>query len=75
MRKGLKEFAEKQELKLKENDFKSGWENCSNRYLINRAFQEFLELRDAVIWGKGSIEDECLDVANFVMMLADNNKK
>ena len=73
MRKALRMFAEKQEAILKENDYKNGWDNCSDRYLIVRALAEMAELHKAILSG-GDIVRECCDVANFMMMIADNNK-
>lgn len=72
MRKALRRFAEQQEAVLKENDYKHGWSALSSSICWNRAFQEMLELYDAIYHGKGNIVKEACDVANFMMFIADN---
>jgi len=72
MRKEVKWFAELMEEKLKKNDWKSHWKNASFEYLFGRIVDETEELYFAE--GKEKI-DECVDIANLVMMIADNCKK
>lgn len=60
---------------LRDNDFKGGWENCSNSYLIAKLNGEVDELK-AAIWkdlDTRTIIQEAADVANVAMMIADNN--
>jgi hypothetical protein len=63
---------------------KGGWENCENDYLVYQMYQECRELcrelerKMSCFIGtedrKEKILKECADVANFVMMIADNVK-
>lgn len=77
MRKALQEFAEKMEEVLKANEYKGGWDGLSIFYLWESALKEMVELRDAIIQGqdKEIIIEEACDVANFIMMLADNVRR
>ena len=72
MRKALRNFAEQQEIVLKENDYKHGWVALSDKTYWHKAFQEMLELYDAIYHGKGDVLREACDVANFMMFIADN---
>ncbi len=75
-RKALLWFGKKMEEALRWNDYKGGWENCSNEYLIAKLNEEVDELKQAIWMGKSGdmIMQEAADVANIAMMLADNNK-
>lgn len=77
MRKQLREFAEKMEVNLKENDYKGGWEKCDYDYLLRRIKEELSELEEALVNNRTAenIETEAADVANFAMMIADNAKR
>lgn len=88
-RKEIQWFAEKMEVKLKKNDFKPGWRGCSFDYLKRRVGDEVKEMvREAteigsrVFWDRKVSEEmvekfvnECADVANFMMMLADKARR
>ena len=63
-------FASVMESKLRANDHKAHWRECSLDYLLTRLEQEALELREAINCGEGVIS-EAADVANFAMMIAD----
>jgi hypothetical protein len=52
LRPVVQRFAELMEAKLKENDKKGGWGNCSTAYLSRRCGNELGELRAAVNRGK-----------------------
>lgn len=71
-RKELKWFVNQMEKKLRENDYKSGWKYENEMYLWERLNEEIAELGNAV--GKSNIIDECLDIANFAMMIANNRR-
>ena len=77
MRTALKKFANAQEVILKDNDqFKAGWEYCSNSHLLRKLKTEVAELELALIDGdKENIKYECCDVANYAMMLFDNQEE
>ena len=72
MRTAVKRFARQMEAELKKNDHKGGWKTSTNHYLLLRCFEEWLELRDVVLSGRGDIRKEAVDVANFAMMIWDN---
>jgi len=63
-------MAQAMERKLRANDSKGGWKDCDVTWLLGRLADEMGELRRAV-GGEGSVLDECVDVANFAMMIAD----
>ena len=78
MRIQVKRFAEEMEKVLKQNDYKSGWQTCSDDYLYHHLLEETRELFVALYYYKRSdkkrrryIIKECADVANFAMMIAD----
>jgi len=70
-------FAEKMEEKLLENDRKSHWKGCSDKWLLNRLRQETGELKRAIGSKLDSeqVAREAADVANFAMMIADNARR
>ena len=75
VREEVHDFAEAMEKVLKENDDKDGWEECSNLYLIQRLVEETSELMKYLDAGEfGDMCKEAVDVANFAMMIFDNNK-
>lgn len=83
MRKEVKWFAEQMEKILKENDGKGGWQQEDLSYLFESLRAEVGELRvklppygdvESVKDRKGTIK-ECVDLANFAMMIADNVKR
>lgn len=60
------------ELKLRKNDFKGGWANVPAHKLLDLLEAEVKELREAVESGDPlDIAQECADVANYAMMVAD----
>ena len=90
MRAVIKWFGMRMENKLKENDHKGGWMNCNFKSLFKRMRIESDEILEAYYfqrmqrdWGNWKIDedsaqeliDECADVANYAMMIADNCKK
>jgi len=60
--------------KIDENDHKVGWQGLTVNWLLNRARQEMGEVKSAIERGDLpiTVQRECADVANFMMMLADN---
>lgn len=80
-------FANLMEAKLRENDWKGGWEGCADLDLFERLGEESAELLSALhrhakrlSWGDGWVMEtdteerigrEAADVANFAMMIAD----
>jgi len=59
------------EKKLRENDYKKHWSNCDHQYLLNRLKEEVTEL-EKPMW---DVIEEAADVANFAMMIADNERR
>jgi len=73
VRPAVAAFAMAMELKLRRNDHKKHWRECSIEYLLKRLGDEVEELR-MVIEANGSagtVLGEAVDVANFAMMIAD----
>ena len=71
-------FAEQMERKLRENDWKGGWQVDSYQSLCQRLKEEGSELEQlipSVLKDSPShVIGEAADVANFAMMIADNAK-
>lgn len=71
-RNSVRWFATKMEAKLAKNDHKGGWGSCELQYLSMRLTQERKELTEAIkSKDKQRIIDECADIANFALMIAD----
>jgi hypothetical protein len=66
-------FAIAMEKKLRENDHKTHWRKCAVKYLRRRLAEELIELDDAE--HPEDVAAECVDVANFAMMIADNKSR
>jgi len=65
-------FAQQMERKLQKHDADygpSGWEHTDLNFLWARLYDEYHEARKAT--GTQEIIDECADIANFAMMIAD----
>ena len=60
--------------KLHKHAHKGPWRTMSVSYLLGRAREEMVELSDALRDGatREAVAEECADVANLLMMLADN---
>jgi len=69
LRKSIQEFAERMEMKLRKNDHKGGWEECSRDYLVSRLREELIEAENSDS-GEEAM-NEWADVANFAMMLSE----
>ena len=75
VREEVHEFAEAMEKVLARNDHKEGWGECTNLYLIQRMIEETSEVMKMLDAGElGDMAEEAIDVANFAMMIYDNNK-
>lgn len=84
-RKALNNFSLQMEQVLRKNDHKGGWSECSRSYLFNSLIAEVFELFKVLkpdehhtIFGDSDIDpdkivEECCDIANFAMMIADNH--
>lgn len=69
-------FAGDMRAKLRANSHKEHWGDTDAARLWDRAHDELSELPDAIECGTPQeIIAECADVANFVMMIADNERK
>ena len=61
--------------KLRDNRHKAHWEHVSQDWILARLEQELEELKEALANGcADDIAYECADVANFAMMIADNER-
>ena len=66
-------FARLMEVKLRQNDHRPGWKNESLEWLFGRLMDETEELRTSILRDSmRPITPEAVDVANFAMMIADN---
>ncbi len=75
-RKELQNFAIQMESVLRLNDYKGGWQDMADEEIIARILEETAEIITAKACISGnSPETECIDVANFAMMLWDNIMK
>lgn len=77
VRESLQTFMKDMEHKLRKNDYKGGWERLHSQKIFNLLQGEVSELSEA-LQDEGArinyIEDainECADVANYAMMIAD----
>ncbi len=71
----VRQFAEVMVRKLIDNSYKANrWEDCSFRYLLDRIQEEIDEVEEALLeqYDPSEVVEECADVANFAMMIADN---
>lgn len=75
LREEVRWFAELMELQLQRNDHKGGWKECSVEWLLKRLLEEAGEVYEAYATdgpaGQGKTEEECADVANFALMIAE----
>jgi len=77
-KKSVDTFGVEMHKKLKENENKGGWHECTPEYLSRRLGNELKELRAIMhdpyktLETKVNIIRECADVANFAMMIAEN---
>jgi len=72
-RNAVLEFMEEMHAKLRKNRHKAHWSTVSQAYLFARVDEEMRELAHALLSGSpDEIINECADVANFAMMIADN---
>jgi hypothetical protein len=77
-RKSVLEFAEAMEEVLAKNDFKGGWDKCSDSYLARKLSEEFAELQQTFDFPTKFTKytpDEAIDLANICMMIWENTKK
>lgn len=75
IRSAVYELAFAMEEKLRKNEHKGGWADCSWSYLQHRLDEELRELDHAIVFGT-PLETllEAADVANFLMMIVDKKK-
>lgn len=74
LREELRTFVQLQEKVLQDNDHKFGWKDVPNSQLLSLLKLEIKELEEALLDGcNEDISWECADVANYAMMIADNN--
>lgn len=77
MRNSVSWFAARMERKLQANDYKGGWQNMHIDVLMDSLLHEVHELQLAIesrenwIVRNENIIDECADVSNYAMMIAD----
>lgn len=71
LRPSLRRFAESMEQVLRDNDYKSGWEDCLLQYLEAKLVEEVGEYFRVVASdpNRSGGGKELLDIANFCMMI------
>lgn len=69
----VKWFSEQMELKLRENDHKGGWDNCTFQFLFQKLDEEVRELTTCI--SEEEAIKEAADVGNIAMMIADRARK
>ncbi|MED3440244.1 hypothetical protein P4393_12335 [Bacillus subtilis] len=82
IREEVKNFSNVMEEKLQKNDHKGGWGDCSLDYLTLRMREEQAELFESLRLyhmfpsedTRRRVQEECADIANFCMMIADKVK-
>ncbi len=73
MRPEVKRFAELMEAKLKENDFKGGWQNDTSGELYSKLARQFEKIGICTSTSNVKIVREiCVNIANYAMMMTDN---
>lgn len=79
LRESVQWFATVMEVNLRGNDHKGGWEEEPFQYFVDRMKDEMEEIEEAMVGTcKSDMMDavnECADLANFAMMLAENAHK
>lgn len=80
LRPAVQRFAEAMEKLLRENDHKNGWEHLTNSQIFSRITDErdelLIALTDPADFSRGcKVRHEAVDLANFCMMLFDNNQR
>lgn len=80
LRPELRQFAEALELRLRENDHKSGWDQMSPDQCLRRAHVEMHELDEAAYSRKSGqpiepVLHEVEDTANFLFFLWWNQRR
>jgi len=82
MRESVYRFAEAMEAKLLENDAKGGWQYMPLKQLLAQALKECGELTSEIVSvdyekdiSATRVISECADVANYMMMIADNVRR
>jgi hypothetical protein len=89
VRPEVAQFAEEMEKQLRANEDKGGWKSCDRRFLLEELCKNYYRLEEMLIWFEGPgntkrntlVSDEnmpeilrrCANIANFVMMIADNH--
>jgi hypothetical protein len=72
IRPEVRRLALAMEAKLRKNDEKGGWADMDQWQMYHRMIDECRELTNALVgMNPKFILDECADVANFAMMIAD----
>jgi len=73
MRKQVETFSKEMESRLIENDHKTGWHDCSHDFLINNLKRNLRKLPALIhLNKKDEIIKTTADIANYAMMIADN---
>jgi len=74
LRPTLRDFSSECERVLRENDYKGGWAGAPEGFLIEGIRDNVWNLEDNEITIENFLKS-CLDIANYAMMLWDNNRE
>ena len=76
VRPEVKNFAIAMEKRLRKNDFKGGWHNEKPTYFVNKIFEHSRQLRNDILYNDLYYSTiDCINIANYCMMLCDNIEK
>lgn len=73
LRKEVDWFAREMEKQLKRNDHRLGWANRKYHYLLGEMGRNILKLNSSI--AHSEFQRRCVNIANYAMMLADNDKR
>ena len=78
MREPVVRFAQAMEEQLKANKYKGDWGGCSNSYLLNKLVKNLNALIVCLDLPGNNVKTirwRCANIANFAMMIDDNQGK
>jgi hypothetical protein len=74
LRKEVNWFAHEMEKQLKANEHKPGWSHCPYEFLINELERNLHRIKHSSV-AYSEFRRRCANIANFAMMLADNDRR
>jgi hypothetical protein len=75
-RESVKNMAQMMEAQLRRNEHRGGWDNCCRAYFLEKLEINLRDLRHNLDAGLHAVaQRDCADIANFSMMLAENERR